>query len=335
MHVGVIGINHKQAPLELRETIAKACQRRFGLENPLEEGSFVLLSTCNRSELYFSSSSLALTHEQIIATLQEEIADDFEQKLYTFFGFDCFMHLAKVTAGFDSAIIAETEIQGQVRLAYEQATKLRLLSKDLHYLFQKCLKIGKEVRSDYPIPQQVPDIEQALYWQAKEYFLGELPAVLFVGISDINLKIARYFTHKERIRMTFCNRTDQTSTLIAEELQSTCMPWSNLIHEWSEYDWVICATKSPHHLLTTTSSGNKNRNKKLLIDLAVPRNIDPLLETDHIKLLNIDDLNTLLDKRKALLKQEIASAEASLIDSVKRQAALFRTKDTLLPVVSL
>ena len=88
MHIGVIGINHKLAPVALRETIAKACARRFALGNPLTDATFVLLSTCNRCELYFHAPSLSLGHEQILSILKEQIQEDFDQKLYTFFGYD-------------------------------------------------------------------------------------------------------------------------------------------------------------------------------------------------------------------------------------------------------
>lgn len=330
MQVGVVGINHKQAPLSLREMIAKACDRRFGFANPLEEASFVLLSTCNRSELYFSSPHPAQTHAEILDLLKTEVQEHFEQKLYTFFGFDCFLHLSKVTSGLDSAIIAETEIQGQVRLAYDSAAKLRLLSKDLHYLFQKSLKIAKEVRSLYPISTQIPDLEKAIYWYANDYFSGTLPTPLFVGASDINLKIARYFQQKGITSMTFCNRTDTTSQALASDMQANFLPWSSLFTSWQNYELIICATKSPRHLLSDHSSVSDK--KRLLLDLAVPRNINPALKSDSIQLLNIDDLYLLLEKRKALLAQKVIQAEESLHIAVKRQLALFRSRLSPLPI---
>lgn len=329
MHIGVIGINHKLAPLALRETIAKACAKRFALGNPLQDGTFVLLSTCNRSELYFHAPSLASGHEQIIAILKEEIEEEFDQKLYTFFGFDCFLHLARVTAGLDSAIIAETEIQGQVRSSYETATSLRPLSKDLHFLFQKCLKVAKEVRHEHLFACLVPDLEHAIYWHAKEYFQNELPAPLFIGTSDINLKIARFFQQKGIKEMHFCNRTDATGHQIAHQMQGHTLAWDSLKSCWQNYPWIICATKSPHYLLQEQSP---TTHKTLLIDLAVPRNIDPDLESCSCKVLNIDDLNLLLDKRKAHLQQQILQAESVLAQAVKRSLALFRTKESPLPM---
>lgn len=331
MHIGVIGINHKLAPLALRETIAKACTRRFSLENPLHDGTFVLLSTCNRSELYFHSTSLAAGQEQILSILKEEIEEEFDQKLYTFFGFDCFLHLTRVTSGLDSAIIAETEIQGQVRAAYEMAASKMLLSKDLHFLFQKSLKIAKDVRREHLIPCQVPDLEHALFWHAKEFFQNEnvLPAPLFIGTSEINLKIARFFHQKGIKEMHICNRTTASSEHHASQMQANVLPWDSLKTSWHTYPWIICATKSPHYILQNRPLVHE---KTLLIDLAVPRNIDPSLNDDSCKVLNIDDLNSLLEKRKALLEQQIIRAESYLTSSVRRSLALFRTKSSPLPL---
>src|SRR3954466_9975105 len=107
MRVGVVGINHKLADLKLRETLAKACQRRFSAGNSLHGNhSFVLLSTCNRTEAYFTSYELAETHTYLLNILRQEVFEEFDHKLYSFFGSDCFAHLARVTAGLDSAIIA-------------------------------------------------------------------------------------------------------------------------------------------------------------------------------------------------------------------------------------
>lgn len=323
MQIGVIGVNHKLANVDLRETIAKACQRRFFLENPLEEGTFVLLSTCNRSELYFSAEDLVQAHQQILAILKEEIVQEFEQKLYTFFGFDCFIHLVKVTTGLDSAIIAETEIQGQVRLAYDAASSIRILCKELHFLFQKSLKVAKEIRSQHFLARTLPDLEDALFFYALDFFKQTLPSVLFIGVSSINLKIARFFKKRGYNDLTFCNRSEESSIQIRQEIQCDVLPWSNL-DKWTNFEWVICATKSPNFILTEESPSPSK--KRLLVDLAVPRNIDPSLESNTTTLLNIDHLQQLLDTRRLFLEQQVIQTEKSLLTMVANQIANFELK---------
>ncbi|MFQ5677494.1 MAG: hypothetical protein ACE5G1_16515 [bacterium] len=166
MRVGVIGINHKLADLKLRECFAKICHQRFrSCRFTCTEHSFVLLNTCNRTEVYFSSEILAETHSYILNILRRDLHDieeKFDQKLYSYFGHDCFYHLARVTSGLDSAIAAETEIQGQVKTAYEKVLEYFQLPREMHYLFQKSLKIGKRIRTDLPLGRGLPDIEHAI-----------------------------------------------------------------------------------------------------------------------------------------------------------------------------
>src|SRR5262245_20986881 len=117
MKVGVVGINHKLADLKLREQLAKNCQKCFGsLRAVNEHHHFILLSTCNRTEIYFSSEDLTTTHTYLLSILRMEVEGEFDHKLYSYFGVDSFCHLTRVTLGLDSAIIGETEIQGQVKL---------------------------------------------------------------------------------------------------------------------------------------------------------------------------------------------------------------------------
>ena len=329
MQIGVVGINHKLAHVELREAIAKACTRRFGLGNPLLGATFVLLSTCNRCELYFHAESPTYSHEQILSILKEEVNAHFDQKLYTFFGYDCFLHLARVTSGLDSAIIAETEIQGQVKTAYETATTLRSLPKDLHFLFQKSLKIAKDVRREHLLSCHLPNLEHALFWQAREYFEEPLPAPLFIGTSDINLKIARFLKQKGVQNLHFCNRTDSSSARVARELSGKSVSWKELKSCWQEFDFIISATKCPHHII---EEAPEHTRKTLLIDLAVPRNINPNLSSPTCKVCNIDDLNQLLETRKAHLVQKVISAESYVTSLVKRSVALFRAKSSTLPL---
>lgn len=323
MQIGVIGVNYKLANVGLREMIARACQRRFFLGNPLKEGTFVLLSTCNRSELYFSAVDMVQTHQHILAILKEEIEQEFEQKLYSFFGIDCFLHLARVTIGLDSAIIAETEIQGQVRLAYDAAMSLRTLCKELHFLFQKCLKIGKEIRSNHLPVEKLPGLEQALLFHTLDFFKHNVPPILFIGASGINIKIARFFKRRGYHHITFCNRSEESCFQISQEIGSHILQWHDLADNWTDFECVVCATKSPHYILTEAQDSPK---KRLLIDLAVPRNIDPKLESEETTLLNIDQLQQSLDTRRLCLKQQVALTEKSLLVMVSNQITNFQLR---------
>ena len=112
-----------------------------------------MLSTCHRTEIYFSALNLAEAHSEILQVLRREIALAFEHELYSYFGFDCFLHLGYVVSGLDSVIIAESEIQRQVKVAYEEVQWYYPLPSCLHFLFQKSLKIGKEKRGNILLSQ--------------------------------------------------------------------------------------------------------------------------------------------------------------------------------------
>ncbi len=316
MRIGVLGLNHKLATLNLREKMAKICSRRFGETNSIHSRlSYVLLSTCNRTEIYFHSPDLPETHIYLLNVLRSGMEEAFEHRMYSYFGVDCFDHLACVTAGFDSAVLGETEIQGQVKQAYESAMNYRKLPHELHFLFQKSLKIGKEVRSQYPFGRKRPTLEETIY-QAGQQFLGELhrKRILFVGLSKINHRIFSHFHHKHLPHLTFCNRTE--SKLL--DLHAKSLPWEH-IDEWKNYDLVILGTKCPHFVIDRAPL--QLEKQILLIDLSVPRNVDPKVgRHPQIKLHNIDQIARLI-RHKEEFETEAISAAAH------RQVAIFNLKE--------
>lgn len=326
MRVGVVGINHKQAKLQLREMLAKTCQRRFDSKHALHpRHHFVLLSTCNRTEIYFSSEDLAATHSYILNILKREVCEDFEQRLYSFFSIDCLHHLSRVTSGLDSAIFWETEIQGQVKAAYEHSTHYSQLPKELHYLFQKALKNGKLVRSSYDVGRGMPDIEHALIHLASEQLELESARILFVGASAINLKILSFLNSKKLPHLTLTNRTNEKAEAAAEKLSVSFLPWEQKQH-WTNYDWIIFGTKSPQTLVDEKTF-SETFATRLLTDLCVPRNVDPRLEEDkRLVVHNIDSIHRTLKVRRQKVAHFATLAEGLLEEAVLRQAYRFQTK---------
>jgi glutamyl-tRNA reductase len=327
MRVGVIGINHKLADLKLREDLAKACHRRFSMGQRLQNNqACVLLSTCNRTEVYFCSEDLPQVHSYLLSVLRHEINEDFDQRLYSYFGHDCFQHLCRVTAGLDSAIVAETEIQGQVKMAYETAAEYADLPSELHYLFQKALKIGKKVRSDLPWRAGLPDLEHSIFNAGFTCFSNlKQSKVLCVGASDINKKIISFLKNKRLSNITLCNRSLGHAQEIAKDYGIALLDW-NHINEWHHYDWIIFGTKSPDYIITKKHIPS-HISMKLIVDLSVPRNVDPQINQDsRITLLNIDQLNHTLKDRFQEMNQSICQAEKMVAEDTKYQVKLFKQK---------
>ncbi len=319
MRIAVIGINHKVAKVAIREKMALALLNRFSshtLPTHLRE-SCVVLSTCNRAELYFASENLADTHQHILSILREEIDVDFEQKCYSFFGIDCLQHLARVAAGLDSAIIAETEIQGQVRNAYEVASSTYSLCSELHFLFQKALKISKEVRTKFLIHRDIPDLEHAVAAKVYEYFKKTVPSILFVGTSEINVKTATFLQNKGLATVTFTNRSELPLSHISKRLSCSTLAWHQFPHSWAEYECIVCATKSPSYLLTEKIY-QKSPRRRLLIDLSIPRNIDPDIKAD---IMNIDMLQNFAAEKRTGFHASVHTAETLIRDVSERLTA--------------
>jgi glutamyl-tRNA reductase len=328
MRVGVIGINHKLATLNLRETLAKACQKRFGAGKSTHGNHvFILLSTCNRTELYFSSDDLPDTHSYVLNVLKQEIKEDFDQKLYSYFGQECFHHLIIVATGLDSAIMAETEIQGQVRHAYEATIGFCHLPASLHYLFQKSLKISKMIRAKYPLGRGKPNLEHAIFQTGVHLFKSpQKKSILFVGASEINQKVLEHLKKKECDRITICNRSSIKAEAFSTHYQIAWLPWTDLMR-WPLYDWIIVGTKAPCHLIS--ENGSIFEAPKLIVDLSLPRNVDPLLgKKPFIQLLNIDQINRMLKFRSRCRDSTLFEAEQAIVESVQRHSKLFSIKQS-------
>ncbi len=330
MRVGVVGINHKQAGLQLREKLAQTCQKRFALQKECSQNeTVVLLSTCNRTEIFFTSTHLAETHISILHLIRQEVDESFDQKMYSFFGKDCLHHLSLVTAGLDSAVIWETEIQGQVKAAYQEAARRGRLPYELHYLFQKGLKNGKLLRRRYQGIRGVPDVEHAILELGEVHFAGTRPRVLFVGASAINLKILSHLKNKGVADLTLCNRTDAKAHHHAEKSAIRALPW-NRFERWVDYDWIVFGTKSQVPLIHSLSHTHSRR--QLIIDLSVPRNVNPSIEGHpHVTLHNIDQVHRLLEGRRRLIEHLACQADDHLADVVSRQVLSFQKKRKILP----
>lgn len=307
MQVGIIGINHRLADLKLRELLAKGCERRFKTVI-YPSLTALLLSTCNRTEIYFSSEDLAETHSHILDVLRQEVTETFDTQLYSFFGLDCFTHLSKVTAGLDSACIAETEIQGQVKNAYEWGRFHQKLPSDLHFLFQKSLAIGKHVRSSLHIPSGLPTFEDALYEMALEHHPGLANArVLFVGASAINKTLITYFKTK-----------NLNLYLYSKSKQNLNVPLIQHLSEWESFDVIIFGSKSTDYLIKEA-----RKSHKLVFDLSVPRNVDPHLP---LKLFNIDDVQRHLISRRQTLEHLLEEGQMLIHTLSKRHFDLYQNK---------
>jgi glutamyl-tRNA reductase len=326
LRIGVIGVNHRSAPLSIQEAFARACEKLFGnsYENDFVDG-YLILDTCNRTEIYFAASDLAKAHSDFLHLLKKEISVCFEHHAYSFFRGDCFEHLAHVITGLDSAIIAENDIQRQVKRVYETACGQRFLPSVLHFLFQKALKIGKEIRTLFPIPKGILTLEKIVF-QLSEAIFKEIknPSFFFLGNSQINRKMLNLFQTKGIKNLTLCTRSTGKALDWLNDHQIHITDWSHL-PQWTCYDIIIAATKCSGFAIPSISLSSK---KRLLFDLSVPRNIDPRLAFHpQVTLFNLEKLSKLLEEERHRHLSELHYVQAHLTAAVERQLSLFEIKE--------
>lgn len=327
MRVGVVGVNHKLASLNIRETLARVCAKHFGMYDAEHAPHhFILLSTCNRTEIYFHSDDLALAHSYILNLLKTSVSQEVEQKLYSFFGSCCLHHLSRVTAGLDSAILAETEIQGQVKKAYIRAASQASLPSEFHYLFQKALSAGKNVRRTHALLTGEMNLEKMIYETGLQFFEdAPIGKVLLVGASEINAKILNFLSSKNIDSITLCNRSLEQGKRLAQRFNIEFMPWQQR-DEWHHYDWIIYGTSSPEPLLQPHHV-TQTEKAHLIIDLSVPRNVDPKVGTiSNISLWNIDQINKRIQLTQQKQRKAQFSAEMALSHQTDRLVSSYLRK---------
>ncbi|HSX10169.1 MAG TPA: hypothetical protein VLF94_00410 [Chlamydiales bacterium] len=272
LNVGVLGINFKTADLQLREAIARGAQSLSGERSIFFRHPIVVLSTCNRTEIYFSADDLAEAHSDLLAHLRTQVESGFEHRLYSYFGIDCFAHLCRVASGLDSAILSETEIQRQVKVAYAHA---RNLPSCLHYVFQKALRVGKAIRNQPGLRHESPTLYGTL-WQLAEW---RKRRILLVGYSEINRGFASFLMHKGVRRFSLCTRYPASVRLEEVHVYDR-----SVLDRWQEFDLIVCASQSERFLIV-----GEGEPRHSIFDLSVPRNVDPEVGKSST-LYNIDQL---------------------------------------------
>lgn len=298
--IGTFGINHKTANLSVREAVSRAAESFRGERAIFFGFPTVLLSTCNRTEIYFSGEDLAKIHQKLLERLRVHLDFSFEHRMYSYFGIDSFAHLAKVTSGLDSAIFAETEIQRQVKLAYQNS---KFLSSSLHYVFQKALKVGKNVRSQMHFQN-----ESTLYTTMWRLASWQYKRILVVGYSQINRGLIAYLQHKGVQNITLCTR--------CPDLVNMATVGRDALANWRDYDVIVCASPSDGFLIS-----GEGKPHQVIFDLSVPRGVDP---NTKARIYNIDQLDCLIQQKGSSIYKQ--NAEEFIWENVVRLTQIYRMK---------
>lgn len=328
----VVGVTHKTAPVEIRERLALTGEKQALLANRLRDGGtreFLVLNTCNRVEVYAATSgngdaSIIASH---LAAVQEIPDSYLDSALLSHFDSEAVQHLFEVACGIDSQMVGETEILGQVKEAYDAASKAGTVGSALNRVFQKAFHAAKVIRSQTAIGEGQVSVATVAVALAGQIF-GDLgrSKVMVVGAGDIAEKSIKAFKSRNAGSITVTNRTLERAEALAAEHGATALPFDRMIPSLTEFDIVVCSSSSPGILVTLPALYDAMRRRPtrpmFMIDLALPRDIDPGVgNLPNVFLYNLDDLAKIVEENIASRRSEIDRSRALLAE---RAVAVWR-----------
>lgn len=328
----LLGVNHRTAPLALRERLAVAPGRLTEVLAELRAGSCVqeavILSTCNRVECYLVSSDPihALRHAREILSHHSQLPPSaFEAQSYQLADDEAVAHLFRVAAGLDSMVLGESEIAAQVKQAYQAAHAAGATGPVLNRLFQKALHSAKTTRSRTGIAQGQASIGSVVVTLAKQVFGDGLGgcSVLLWGAGKAAEVTARHLIKSGVRRLSIVNRTSVKAQDLALACQGGWLSWEEATRHLAQVDIAIVCTQAPHFVVDQADIASiwpKRAGRPLcLVDLAVPRNVDPSLRGwPGLHLHDIDDLYAIARGALAKRRQEREQCEALIAEQVQR-----------------
>ncbi len=348
MHLLLVGISHKTAPVELRERIDFQAR---GLDQALqalaERGSMreaAVLSTCNRAELYAVCDDAADARRDVLDFIGEfhHLARaEFEPHLYERTDIDAARHLLRVAAGLDSLVVGEPQILGQVKEAHAAAAGHRSAGPLLNRLFHTSFAVGKRVRSETALGSGAVSISFAAMALARKIF-GDLKgrSVLVVGAGEMGKLTARHLKAQGVHHVTIMSRTMSHAARVAEAIGgAAAAPWEDMDEALRASDIVITATGAASPIFTKARVEAVMRGRRtplFLIDIALPRDVEAAAgELEQVFLYNIDDLQATVRENLARRASEVDRAEAIVGEELQRFDAWLRARGAIPTVVAL
>jgi glutamyl-tRNA reductase len=318
MNIIVVGLSHKTAPLEIRENVAFAPNR---IEHPLREvialpdiAEAVILSTCNRVEVYAATRDIAggmARIKRFLADYHHIPFDKLEPHLYGYHSEDAIRHVFRVAASLDSLVMGEPQILGQVKSAYGYAAEYKTSGIILNRFLHKAFSVAKRVRTETRIASSAVSVAFAAVELAKKIF-GDLTdkTVMLIGAGEMCELAAKHFINGGIRGIMIANRTFERAEKLADEFDGRAVNFNDLLDHLHKADIVLSSTGAPQHIIKSKDVTEVIRRRKLkpmfFIDIAVPRDIDPKVnELENVYLYNTDDLQGVVESN---LRQRAAEA---------------------------
>lgn len=328
MSLLLVGLNHKSAPVELREQLAFTESDYRKVLPVLADGAIaceaLVLSTCNRVEILVETDQTNALPEIVnfLANIKRVAPEQFTGHLYHFSGAEAARHLFRVAASLDSMIVGETQILGQVKESYKIASETGTARRVLHKLLHHAFHTAKRVRSETRIANNAVSLSSAAVELATKVFgTLENKTVLLVGAGEMAELAAKHLIEHGAGRILIANRTYQNAVKLAMEFTGEVVALDELPTALPQADIVICSTAAPDYLITgemITASQNERGNRPvLLIDISVPRNVAPeTARSENVFLYSVDDLETVVTANLSERQKEAVRGEAIVTEEV-------------------
>jgi glutamyl-tRNA reductase len=337
----IVGLNHKKAPVNIREKLVMESEAALAMLNELNEfvEEALVLSTCNRSELIaFDPNHDA--HRRATKLLQEQgqLSDEeVQQYFYTHHGRPALNHLFRVAAGLDSMVLGETQVLGQVKDAFEQAFRTGSAQARMHTIYQRMLNAAKAVRTETGIGRGQVSVSSVAVNLSRNIFesLHEHD-VLLIGAGETAELAAEAFDHSGVSAVHVANRSQERAAKLAKRFGGNAFSIENLADALVDVDIVVSSTAAPEPIIDRELVARVMRRRRsrplFLIDIAVPRDIDPAVaEIANVYVYNMDDLQTLV--RENLSLREGAVAEANTLIDCKLDELLASGQEQVGPLI--
>jgi len=348
MRFAITGINHKSAPVEVRERLAfdenslsealLELKRRPGVT----EG--MILSTCNRVEIAFTCEDHAgppMAVDEFLADTRHVARDWVAPYLYHYEDSEAILHLFRVAASLDSMVVGEPQILGQLKSAYALAKQHGAVSGFLDNLLTRAFSVAKRVRSETDIGANAVSVSYAAVELAREIF-GSLKdkKVMIVGAGKMSELAARHLRRNGATQIFVTNRTPERAVEMAQLFDGKIVEYTKFMGFLPEVDIVITSSGAPHYIIVRDDMKkviDARRNRPMfLIDIAVPRNIEPSVnQLDNVFLYDIDDLQKVVESNLEGRAASAQEAEAIISEEVERMVARLKAREVVPTIVSL
>ena len=349
MHLLLVGISHRTAPVELRERID--FQTRgvdLALRALAERGAAreaVILSTCNRAEIYAACDEVHGARTELarfVADFHAVDQNSLTPHVYDAADLDAARHLFRVAAGLDSLVVGEPQILGQVKEAHAAASDAQMVGPVLNRLFHTSFGVGKRVRTETGVGAGAVSVSYAAVALARKIF-GDLNgrSVVVIGAGEMGKLTALHMKSQGVPRITIVSRTMAHAARTAEAIGgASAAPWDDLDNAIGASDIVIAATGATAPILTKAHVEAVMRPRRsrplFIIDIAVPRDVEPAAgEIEQVFLYNIDDLQAAVRENLARRSSEVARAETIVAEEVDRFGAWMKSRGAIPTVVAL